>query len=193
MFGKSYDGTFSNGVAATGVEGLTTIVPISAISEWYDYSRSNGLRQSQAGTHYPASLSSTITSNTSAANLGVAPPSNNASCASSRAAMSLVDGDTDGNVNQFWEDRNYNNDVANVKASVFAVHGLNDDNVKTDRSASGGRASRRITSRARSGSAWSDTSTRSTSGATSGWTRSTAGTTTGSRASTTGSWTSRGR
>ena len=132
MFGKSYDGTFANGVAATGVEGLTTIVPMSAISEWYDYSRSNGLRQSQAGTNYPASLSSTITSNRSASTLGVAPPSNNASCAASRAAMSAIDGDEDGNINQFWDDRNYNNDVANVTASVFAVHGLNDDNVKTD-------------------------------------------------------------
>ena len=39
MIGKSYDGTLANGVAATGVDGLTTIVPISAISDWYDYSR----------------------------------------------------------------------------------------------------------------------------------------------------------
>ena len=39
MIGKSYDGTLSNGVAATGVEGLKTIVPISAISAWYNYSR----------------------------------------------------------------------------------------------------------------------------------------------------------
>jgi X-Pro dipeptidyl-peptidase len=132
MFGKSYDGTFANGVAATGVEGLTTIVPISGISEWYDYSRSNGIRQSQAGTHYPASLSSSITSNTSTANLGVAPPSNNASCSASRAAMSAVDGDADGNINPFWDDRNYNNNVSNVQASVFVSHGLNDDNVKTD-------------------------------------------------------------
>ena len=29
MIGKSYDGTLSNGVAATGVEGLKTIVPVS--------------------------------------------------------------------------------------------------------------------------------------------------------------------
>ena len=29
MIGKSYDGTLANGVAATGVEGLKTIVPIS--------------------------------------------------------------------------------------------------------------------------------------------------------------------
>ena len=43
MIGKSYDGTLANGVAATGVEGLTTIVPISAISSWYDYTRTNGV------------------------------------------------------------------------------------------------------------------------------------------------------
>ncbi len=40
MIGKSYDGTLANGVAATGVEGLETIVPISAISSWYKYQRS---------------------------------------------------------------------------------------------------------------------------------------------------------
>lgn len=37
MIGKSYDGTIANGVAATGVDGLRTIVPIGAISSWYDY------------------------------------------------------------------------------------------------------------------------------------------------------------
>src|SRR5437879_1661613 len=36
MIGKSWDGTIANGVAATGVAGLKTIVPISAISSWYD-------------------------------------------------------------------------------------------------------------------------------------------------------------
>src|SRR4029079_5687464 len=45
MVGKSYDGTFANGVAATGVDGLTTIVPISAISSWYDYSRMGGIAE----------------------------------------------------------------------------------------------------------------------------------------------------
>src|SRR5699024_3197070 len=42
MVGKSYDGTLANGLAATGVEGLETIVPIGAISNWYDYYRANG-------------------------------------------------------------------------------------------------------------------------------------------------------
>ncbi|PAF11621.1 hypothetical protein CHH61_26330, partial [Shouchella clausii] len=43
MIGKSYDGTLANGVAATGVEGLKTIVPIGAISSWYNYYRYEGL------------------------------------------------------------------------------------------------------------------------------------------------------
>ena len=50
MIGKSYDGTLANGVAATGVEGLKTIVPICAISAWYNYSRRGGIRQN---TNYP--------------------------------------------------------------------------------------------------------------------------------------------
>src|SRR5436190_905567 len=73
MIGKSYDGTLVNGVAATGVAGLTTIIPISAISDWYDYSRTNGVRHNV--THYAASLSATITQNANAVALGIVPPS----------------------------------------------------------------------------------------------------------------------
>ena len=59
MIGKSYDGTLANGVAATGVEGLTTIVPISAISQWYEYSRTGGIRHN---TNYPGnSLAAAVT------------------------------------------------------------------------------------------------------------------------------------
>ena len=64
MIGKSYDGTFANGVASTGVDGLTTIVPISAISDWYDYSRMGGIREN---THYPRSLDNSITATQSLA------------------------------------------------------------------------------------------------------------------------------
>src|SRR3954451_830954 len=61
MIGKSYDGTLSNGVAATGVDGLKTIVPISAISSWYLYSRTGGVRNN---TNYPgSSLNPQITFN----------------------------------------------------------------------------------------------------------------------------------
>ena len=62
MIGKSYDGTLANGVAATGVEGLKTIVPVSAISAWYNYSRTGGVRHN---TNYPGgSLNRNITTGT---------------------------------------------------------------------------------------------------------------------------------
>ena len=58
MIGKSYDGTLANGVAATGVEGLKTIVPIAAISDWYGYSR-HERHPPQHGL--PGVLASTVT------------------------------------------------------------------------------------------------------------------------------------
>jgi X-Pro dipeptidyl-peptidase len=130
MIGKSYSGTLANGVAATGVDGLTTIVPISAISDWYRYSRSNGVRFNSA--HYPNFLSGAIDHNSTAANLGVVPPDRTVICAATRTQMSADDGDATGDVNPFWQARNYNANVANVKASVFASAGLNDDNVRFD-------------------------------------------------------------
>ena len=127
MIGKSYDGTLANGVAATGVDGLTTIVPESAISDWYDYSRMGGIR---FNTHYPANLSSAIVQNRTATQLGVVPTDRSGLCLPSRNAMSAVDGDADGDINAFWEDRDYDLDVSRVHAAVFATHGLNDNNVR---------------------------------------------------------------
>ena len=131
MIGKSYDGTFANGVAATGVDGLTTIVPVSAISDWYDYSRMGGIR---FNNDYPSGLSNTITRDQPASVLGVQPPTGDASrnsiCSPTRTAMAAIDGDETGDINAFWNDRDYNKDVSKVKASVFISHGINDDNVR---------------------------------------------------------------
>src|SRR3954453_1150664 len=43
MMGTSYNGTIPVAAATTGVAGLEAIVPISAISDWYDYYRANGM------------------------------------------------------------------------------------------------------------------------------------------------------
>jgi X-Pro dipeptidyl-peptidase len=129
MIGKSYDGTFANGVAATGVDGLTTIVPLSAISDWYDYSRMGGIREN---THYPHSLDNSITATQSLATLGVLPPDHRTSCATVFNNLDLIDGDATGDINAFWNDRDYTKDVSKVKAAVFESHGINDDNVRPD-------------------------------------------------------------
>ena len=78
MIGKSYDGTFANGVAATGVDGLTTIVPISAISDWYDYSRMGGIRREHP---LPAQPGQQHHRDAVAATLGVLPPDHRTPCA----------------------------------------------------------------------------------------------------------------
>jgi X-Pro dipeptidyl-peptidase len=117
MIGKSYDGTLANGVAATGVEGLTTIVPISAIDQWYEYSRTGGIRHN---TNYPGnSLGNTVTN-----------PDRRAFCEPSRTIMNNADGDEDGDINQFWIERDYLKDADKVRASVFITHGFQDDNVR---------------------------------------------------------------
>ena len=117
MIGKSYDGTLANGVAATGVDGLATIVPISAISQWYEYSRTGGIRHNN---NYPGSSLAPAVTNDDRLAL----------CAPSRTFMNDNDGDEHGDVNPFWIDRDHLKDADKVEASVFITHGFQDDNVR---------------------------------------------------------------
>ncbi|GGC96002.1 X-Pro dipeptidyl-peptidase [Thalassobacillus devorans] len=116
MIGKSYDGTLANGVASTGVEGLETIVPIGAISSWYDYYRYGGLIYWRNG---PSGLANAVVSS-----------ERREACAGVREEMAQEADDETGDYNQFWDERNYVPDADNVEASVFLIHGLNDFNVK---------------------------------------------------------------
>ncbi|MFB4281496.1 Xaa-Pro dipeptidyl-peptidase [Nonomuraea sp. MTCD27] len=121
MIGKSYDGTLANAVAATGVEGLKTIVPISAISSWYKYQRSNGVVYNY---DYASWLANYVDTDPEA------------KCQQVRDQMDAQDGDDTGNYNPFWAERDYINgllgDASKVKASVFVIHTVNDLNVKPD-------------------------------------------------------------
>lgn len=122
MIGKSYDGTLANGVAAMGVPGLKTIVPIGAISSWYDYDRYQNLPFSY---DYPTWLSEYVAGNRTEP----------VDCSACFAKMAAEDGDETGAYTDFWSARDYREgpttDASQVKASVFIVHGLQDDNVKT--------------------------------------------------------------
>lgn len=122
MIGKSYDGTLANGVAATGVEGLETIVPIAAISSWYDYDRSQGLPFSY---NYPGWLSRYVEQQRT----------RRVDCSAVNAGMDRHDADETGAYTKFWSKRDYRSapppSAPKVTASVFLVHGLQDTNVKT--------------------------------------------------------------
>ncbi|MEW2258057.1 Xaa-Pro dipeptidyl-peptidase [Streptomyces sp. NPDC047869] len=116
MIGKSWDGTIANGVAATGVRGLRTIVPISAISSWYDYYFAQGAPLYDGG---PDELAGYVESDAA-----------HARCAAVR--KKLADGSPpSGDWTPLWTERDYVKDAARVRASVFLAHGMQDLNVRT--------------------------------------------------------------
>jgi X-Pro dipeptidyl-peptidase len=122
MIGVSYNGTLANAVAATGVPGLETIVPIAAISSWYDYYRANG------GVVAPGGYQGEDTDVLAEAVLTRKDP---AVCAAAMDALRREQDRETGDSNPFWAARDYVRDAGNVRASVFVVHGLNDWNVRT--------------------------------------------------------------
>ncbi|MGW3264119.1 Xaa-Pro dipeptidyl-peptidase [Streptomyces sp. NPDC001056] len=116
MIGKSWDGTIANGVAATGVRGLKTIVPISAISSWYDYYFAQGAPLYDGG---PADLAGYVESDAARAH-----------CAAEQ--KKLADGSPrSGDRTPLWTERDYVKDAAEVRASVFVAQGMQDLNVRT--------------------------------------------------------------
>lgn len=131
MMGVSYNGTLANAVATTGVEGLETIVPIGAISSWYDYYRADGAVVAPGG--YQGEDADVLAKYVH---------TNDQSC---RAVISRLQRRQDrltGDYNRFWHERNYLDDVDDIEASVLMVHGLNDWNVKTKQAAQWYRALR---------------------------------------------------
>ena len=128
MTGLSWAGTTTFGVAATGVEGLKTIVPAAGIASWYDYFNSQGTQFGNA-------------------------PYSDLSWLSLYASTRMLDQDDwagiwqnysnyinqlnkdqyahDRNYSDVWKERDYTLHPENLKTSALIVHGLNDDNVKT--------------------------------------------------------------
>ncbi|MEV0281911.1 Xaa-Pro dipeptidyl-peptidase [Streptomyces sp. NPDC050610] len=116
MIGKSYDGTVANGVAATGVDGLKTIVPIGGISSWYDYYFAKGAALYDGG---PDQLSNGIESSEARARCQA-------------VQRRLVEGaPRNGDFTPLWAERDYVPNADKVRASVFVVHGMQDLNVRT--------------------------------------------------------------
>ena len=131
MSAKSYLGTMCIGVAATGVEGLETIIPEAAISNWYNYYRYNGLTLPALAwqgddldilAKYCFSRAKDPEDYAKVKDLY------------NEVLDDLVAGEdrASGNYSKFWDERNYLRLADNIKASVFIIHGINDWNVKTN-------------------------------------------------------------
>ena len=124
MQGVSYVGTLPNAVAVEGVPGLRTVVPIAAISNYYGYSRDQGIRRTSWGTRYPEFLANSVMQfNARARSL----------CGAFVRALGDNAADDSGDFTPFWQERNYlpaANKIKTSSTAVFMVHGYGDTNVK---------------------------------------------------------------
>jgi X-Pro dipeptidyl-peptidase len=129
MVGTSYNGTLPNQVATTGVEGLRTIVPTSAIASWYDYYRANGLVRAPH-----SNVSGKGTNDFQGEDLDVLAfftegPDRVEKCRHITDVLLQYADRTTGDYNAYWNERDYLHRARGIKASVFVVHGIEDYNV----------------------------------------------------------------
>jgi X-Pro dipeptidyl-peptidase len=129
MSGRSYLGTLQIAAATTGVEGLKTCLVEAAISNWYDYYRENGLVMAPGdfqGEDADVLAAETYSRKKSATEF----LRNENNWQKHLANITEQQDRKTGNYNQFWDARNYLKDANHIKADLFIIHGLNDENVK---------------------------------------------------------------
>lgn len=127
MSGKSYLGTMCIAVAATGVEGLKTIIPEAAISNWYEYYRYNGLNSPAIG--WQGDDLDILAKYCFSRKMDEDYPKIQEAYDQWLDNLVKEEDRESGNYNKFWDERNYLNLAGKIKASTFIVHGLNDWNV----------------------------------------------------------------
>ena len=139
MIGASYDGTTANMVAARGadVPGLAAIVPVVAISRWYGYAYSHGIRYS-GNTQRPTD-EGFDTPLAFDFGFGRIPPTglSPAAAAARVRECGAVEHTEKGysetpDYDRFWLERDYRKDAAKVQVPALVVHGWQDFNVKQE-------------------------------------------------------------
>jgi predicted acyl esterase len=140
MMGTSYNGTIPEAVATTGVEGLEAIVPISAISDWYDYYRANGMVRAPHSSSNPSGNNNgfqgedlDVLADVVYSRIDETAP--RTICLPEIDYLRTHIDRATGNRNAAWQERNYMKDVGNVHAATLIAHGNNDFNVMTKNAA----------------------------------------------------------
>src|SRR4051794_11100771 len=140
MLGTSYNGTIPEAAATTGVQGLEAIVPISAISDWYDYYRANGMVRAPHSSSSPSGNNNAFQGEDLdvLADVVYSRIDETGQRTICQPEIDYLEGHEDratGNRNAAWQERNYMKDVGNVHAAALLAHGNNDFNVMTKNAA----------------------------------------------------------
>lgn len=129
MTGTSYNGTIPVAAATTGVDGLEAIIPIAPNTSYYHYYRSNGL------VVYPGGWKGE--------DIDVLYDFIHSGEESKREYGNKVYRDGEmaagqdritGDLNEFWDSRDYLNQMGPFKAALLMSHGFNDWNVQPEHS-----------------------------------------------------------
>jgi X-Pro dipeptidyl-peptidase len=150
MIGGSYNGTTAIATAVTRPPHLTTIVPEAAISRWYEYAFSGGIRYAwtneMLGHQGPGSVADEGLDTPLAFDFGLAIPppidvtgadwadrveSTIRPCEELDHTLHGYDVDTP-NYDKFWLERDYITDAGDIKIPVLIAHNWGDWNVKQE-------------------------------------------------------------
>ena len=128
MTGRSYAGTTQYALAALGVDGLETIVPVAGISSWYERLNSQGLN-----VHYGGYFSQTYMEWLAFYCCSRYTPSSSGTIYQNYckylSQMAKDEAAANGDFTEFWEIRDYTLDSSKIKCPALMVHGFNDNNV----------------------------------------------------------------
>ena len=130
MTGCSYGGTLAYEVATTGVKGLKTVIPVAGISNWYDYTNSQGVSRT-AESCYTDHLSSLNAGSQFEDDYWVIP---NDEYGAYIRQLAKDEKAANGNFEGTWTKMDYSDDYDKISCSALIVHGLNDFNVLTKQS-----------------------------------------------------------
>lgn len=132
MMGTSYVGTTPLATAVTAPPHLTTVVPVSAVSEWYRYYFENGeprffgeLPTGVVYTDHPIWGATGLLPKPR--NPAAADPVANLGCARAQMENAWVQDD----YNAYWRERDYVKDLGNATAPMLYAHGFLDENTPT--------------------------------------------------------------
>jgi predicted acyl esterase len=140
MIGTSYNGTIPEAAATTGVDGLEAIVPISAISDWYDYYRANGMVRAPHSSSNPTGDNNEFQGEdldvlVDGVYSRLDEVGERTICRPQIKFLAEHQDRATGNRSGVWQERSYMKDVENLRAATLLAHGNNDFNVMTKQAA----------------------------------------------------------
>jgi len=129
MTGTSYNGTLPLAAATTGVAGLEAIIPVAPNTSYYHYYRSHGLVRHPGG--YMGEDIDVLYDF-----IASGPTATRGYCDREYREMQMIrfQDRVTGDYNQFWEGRDYLNQLGPMKAAMLMAHAFNDWNVMPEHS-----------------------------------------------------------